>query len=68
MATLVPMMVLLVVHAELPRCYALLQHCKAHLEPAAIRCEVGYALCTYEAAVEHVRCCHELDDATCVQE
>ena len=54
---LVPMMVLLVVHAELPRGYALLQHVKAYLDPAAIRSEIGYCLCSFEAAVEFVRCC-----------
>ena len=51
------MMVLLVVHAELPRGYALLQHVKAYLDPAAIRSEIGYCLCSFEAAVEFVRCC-----------
>ena len=56
---LVPMMVLLIVHADLPSGYAMLQHCKAHLEPAAIRSECGYCLCTFEAAIEHVRCCGE---------
>ena len=56
---LVPMIVLLVVHADLPRGYSHLQHAKTYIEPAAIRCEVGYCLCTFEAAVEHVRCCDE---------
>ena len=52
-------LVVLIVHADLPGAYALLQHCKSHLEPAAIRSECGYCLCTYEAAIEHVRCCGE---------
>ena len=52
---LMPLMVLLVVHAHLPRGYALLQHVKATLEPGVINSELGYCLCTFEAAMEHVR-------------
>lgn len=55
-----PMMVLLIVHAKLPRIYALFQHAKAHLEPSAIRSEIGYCLCTFEGAIEYVLRC---DDA-----
>ena len=51
-----PPQVLLVAHAQLPRGYSLLQLAKEHLEPAVVRSELGYCLCTYEAAVEHVRC------------
>ena len=25
--------------------------------PSVIRSEIGYCLCTFEAALEHVRCC-----------
>ena len=39
--------------------YSSLQHAKQYLEPDAIRCEAGYCLCTYEAAVEHVMHCGE---------
>ena len=53
---LVPMMVLLVIHARLPCGYSLLQHAKAYMEPNIVRSEIGYCLCTYEAALEHVRC------------
>lgn len=54
---LVPMMVLLVAHADLPRGYALLQLTKAYIEPAIANSEVGYCLCNFEAAVEHIRTC-----------
>ena len=52
---LVPLMVVLVVHADLPHGYALLQHVKQTLDSSVIDSELGYCLCTFEVAMEHVR-------------
>lgn len=51
---LLPVMVLVVIHAELPHAYAVLKHAYNYLEPQAARSELGYCLVTYEAALEHV--------------
>ena len=51
---LLPVMVLVVIHAELPHAYAMLKHAYNYLEPQAARSELGYCLVTYEAALEHV--------------
>ena len=52
---LLPMMILVVIHADLPHGYALLKHAYNYLDPSIARSELGYCLVTYEAALEHVR-------------
>jgi hypothetical protein len=60
---LVGVMVVVVVHAELPHGYSLLQHAKQYLDAGTSRSELGYCMCTFELALEYVRCCHDGDDA-----
>lgn len=54
---LVALLVVAVVHAELPRGYSLLQHAKQYLDASTCPSEHSYCMCTYEIAVEYVRCC-----------
>ena len=57
---LVAVMVLVVVHAELPHGYSLLQHTKQYLDAGTSRSELGYCMCTFELSVEYVKCCDDV--------
>ena len=52
---LLPLMVLLVIHAELAYTYPLLQLVKALVAPSEVVSEMGYCLATFEAALEYTR-------------
>ena len=52
---LLPVMVIVVIHADLPHGYSLLKHAYNYLDASVARSELGYCLVTYEAALEHVR-------------
>jgi len=45
----------LVIHMDLPCCYAMLQIVRELASPSEISSALGYSLCTFEAAVEYTR-------------